>query len=242
MLAAGSSIRFKNIGLDKPKGLLNFKWKGLEGAMLEHSGQLLSRPFPNVRIAVHSKDLEQFGDWVSNDQYRMRYGFYYTVATNGQADTAQQAVEAIEGPIVVVNCDNGFNNSLEAFASACSDNAVACGVLVFESDQETRYGYVDAAPWFTYGTEKTPVSKWALAGAFYFSSRHVLREAYAATPFVPGQECYLSQLFAAIKGLKLAFRMPRTDLHEWGTPSNVVSDKTITISDVDWDNMGQSRG
>lgn len=234
VLAAGGSIRFRTVGVHKPKGLIQLRWRGVEATMLEHSAQILGKDYLNVRIAVHSKDMEQFANWVNTDAYRCKYGFYYVVATNGQADTAQQAVEAIEGPIVIVNCDNGFETTLSDFGMMCIGNDVACGALVFGSNGETRYGYVDNAPWFTYGTEKSPVSRWALAGAFYFRSRHVLREAYATAPFSAGKECYLSQLFASIPGNKMAVRIQRDQLHEWGTPSDLLTDKTVSVIDADW--------
>lgn len=234
VLAAGSSARFKAHGLNKPKGLVRLNWRGLDGTMLEHSAQLLDRRRRDVRIAVHIKDTSMFADWVGHDSHRMKYGFYYVVSTNGQADTAQQAVDSIEGQIVIVNCDNGFQCDLNEFAAQCFHNEVNCGALVFPSSGENKYGYVDGAPWFSYGSEKNPISRFALAGAFYFRSRHVLREAYAATPFTPGKECYLSQLFTAVHGNKLAVRILRSELHEWGTPADVLNDKTVNIVDNDW--------
>lgn len=234
-LAAGESKRFKEYGISKPKGMIDLRWRGNTSSMLEHSAQLYGVRFAKwpVRIAVRHADSKQWMEW-SAIGVRPRYGFHYIVASSGQADTAQQAVEMIDGHILIVNCDNAFELNLERFVERCRRQQVACGAIVFPSNGEAKYGYVNDAPWFDYGAEKSPISQWALAGAFYFKDRHVLRTAYTAVPWVTGRERYLSQVFGHITGPLLAYRIGRNDLHEWGTPQDVLDDHTIGIADEEW--------
>lgn len=238
VLAAGVSQRFKDWGVLKPKGLIDLRFKGHVLSMIEHSAQARMRigagwePSNPVRIAVRTADLETFAKW-SSFGMRTRYGFHYIVASTGQADTAQQAVEGIEGAILIVNCDNAFDTSLSVFVDKCSHSGLLAGALVFPTQGETRYGYVSSAPYFESGAEKTPISEWALAGAFYFKNRHVIRSAFEQTKWSVDRERYLSQLFFAIPGLKLAVRIGRDQLHEWGTPQDILSDRTVEISDQD---------
>lgn len=234
VLAAGESERFARAGITKPKGLLRMVWSKREACMLEHSAQLYAET--PTRIVIKTDKLSQF----FNGIVTFRVNLFCITETRGQADSAQQGVESLEGPIVVVNCDNGFSLSLDTFARNCIDKGVLAGALVFPSNRELRYGYVDDMPFFDFGAEKAAISNWALAGAFYFKDRHVLREAYKCdlaalkARGVSNAEIYLSHLFKWIPGQKLAVPIARSVLHEWGTPMELAADKTVEVTDDEW--------
>lgn len=134
-----------------------------------------------------------------------------------QADTVYRATRDIQTDILVVNCDNGFKGSvLYDFVIACRAVSADIGAVVFPSMSE-RYGYVDDAPFFDKGAEKIAISKWALAGAFYYRSPDVIFKP-------PSGKNYLSELFGAARPVKLAYRIQCDQFSEWGTPQKLFSD------------------
>lgn len=219
--AGGDSARFAARGYKGPKGLLKFEWKEKYATMLEHV-------VSDKRCSVIARQ-----EWASVF-FRVLPENFNVVAvpgTEGQAHTVYQGVyqgvyySPIATDFVVMNCDNAFDEPLDIFVAKCREQEAVCGAVVFESKRELKYGYVSDAPFFIRGAEKNPISPFALAGAFYFKSRDVFLTGFKRVGRTPE---YISEMFAAIVGTKYAHVIPRTSLHEWGTPDDILTDSTVT--------------
>lgn len=231
--AAGESKRFKNVGITKPKGLLEMTWRDRTATMIEHCmPHDLDIP---IRVACRQEDYALF-----HRALRHRNILFTAMqnATRGQAHTCalmSQGVQ-VQGAVVVINSDNGFDVDPIEFVSACEHAGANAGAMVFVASGERKYGYVSDHPFFDFGMEKAPISSFALAGMFYFKSVEILQLAYSLAFRPDNGEEYLSQLFGVIPKPKFAYRLPRAALHEWGTPIDLLADTTVTVIDKEWAN------
>lgn len=225
--AAGKSERFKNVGISKPKGLLQMEWRDRTATMIEH---VMPRNNSPVRIGCRAEDHTHFERSLAH----IRKELWPIVATHGQSHTCAQMSKGIDGPVLVINSDNGFDCDLDEFFSECVRTDANAGAVVFISNGERKYGYVNEIPWFTFALEKAPISTYALAGAFYFKSAMVLQLAHSLTFKNNLSEQYLSEIFKVIPHGKLAYRIPRSELHEWGTPIDLLADASVKVVDEEW--------
>lgn len=218
--AAGDSVRFQE-KTAMPKGLVRFGWNGRSGTMIEHV--VPSDWDGDVIVGCKQADKKLFT--------RRLPASYYIVSmppTTGQAETVRNL--AYEAPhhwdCIVVNCDNAFKSgTLRRFVDYCRESDAICGALTFMPDDDyDRYGYVNAHPNFSYGTEKVRISKWALAGAFYFKSPRKL------TQYMPLHTRYLSESFMTMPKPKVSMEIRRSDLYEWGTAELLEK----SVGNIDW--------
>lgn len=229
--AAGSSQRFKDAGILKPKGLLKMTWHGLNMTMIEHCMPLT--PNVPIRVACRSEDIVKFHAALCHNK-NIKFAALST-PTRGQAHTCVIMSKEVEGAIIIINSDNGFDLDVEEFISACDHVDASAGAVVFVAGGERKYGYVSDHPFFDFGIEKSPISAFALAGMFYFKSAEILQLAYSiAFNKKTTHEEYLSQLFSVIPHPKLAYRIPKSSLHEWGTPLDLLADTTVNVTDTEW--------
>lgn len=227
VLSAGNSKRFKDAGIDTPKGLIKFNYLGQgdnEWTMIEHV-----LPEENCDYTVVATD----------PAYHKYFEDNCTMieSTKGQADTLRQACEIItelsgDRPILVLNNDVKIRYPLEVFYEQCKWADV--GVLVFES-RNTAYSYVDNIPCFGAIYEKARMSNWAVAGAYYFKSTKALAKAvhdqlYEGEPHANG-EYYLSGTMTFIEGTKLAVIMEPPQFTNWGTPEDLARCRLVEIED-----------
>lgn len=229
--AAGSSQRFKDAGILKPKGLLEMVWQDRKTTMIEHCIPLT--PGIPIRVACRSEDLVKFhGALCHNKNIKF---IAISTPTRGQAHTCVAMSKGVEGAIIIINSDNGFDLDVEEFISACDHVNASAGAVVFVASGERKYGYVSDHPFFDFGIEKSPISAFALAGMFYFKSAEILQLAYSiAFDQKSAGEEYLSQLFGVIPHPKFAYRIPKSSLHEWGTPLDLLADTTVSVTDTEW--------
>jgi NDP-sugar pyrophosphorylase family protein len=214
--AAGECVRFRKAGYALPKGLLRLEWNGSEASMIEH---VVGRDH-DATIVCKAQDFNLF-------KRKLPYLKIVPIAsTEGQAHTIFQGIAdlALDRPLLVINCDNAFDIELDEFVKECVRTQATCGAVVFESELESKYGYVDAQPWFSRGAEKSPISGYALAGAFYFANTLTYVQAFRTGK---NPACYVSALFEHITGSKLAYKIERSQLHEWGTPEDIKLDSTV---------------
>ncbi len=221
--AAGDSVRFATRGFSGPKGLLRFQWREKEATMLEHVA--VCAPYKSLIVCKRS----------AYNLFSAALGSKFDIRaiedSYGQAHTVYQAVfeqAIVPKDFLVINCDNAFDINMDEFVDACRMRNAACGAVVFRSDGETKYGYVDSAPIFKFGAEKIAISPFALAGAFYFKSRRVYMNAFDGSIRCP----YVSQLFQYVSGPMYAHEIERERLHEWGTPEDIMIDGTVTGFDL----------
>lgn len=229
--AAGESRRFKEAGIDKPKGLILFQHEKLDGfdrVMVEH----VLQDFPRATIAVSAVTPE----WQNFGRGRRVRDIIEVGSTLGQADTVKKALRAIdsvklETPVLVLNSDCGFLYPLKAFVAQAREFDSA--VLVFDGLGETAFSYIDNFPIFKTAAEKFPISKWAIAGAFYFRRAAALmlalEQQQRGGPCHSNGEFYLSGTFRHLEGTHLAVAMLREQLLSWGTPEDLARDRDIHI-------------
>lgn len=221
--AAGESQRFKDAGYTTPKGLLPITWRGRQATMIEHIANCVGVMLHTI-VGVKSEDRARF------ETALPLYDVVDIFGSTGQACTVALMAGMVDynDEILVVNSDNAFDQCAPIHMVLMARRAGATmATLVFEADHE-RYGFVDAYPYFNKGAEKQPISPWALAGAFYFRSAGDIVAAYEqfskTRPDLP--EHYLSGAFEYVRGHKLAVKINRSMLHEWGTPQSLQNDLT----------------
>lgn len=222
--AAGESRRFAEQGYEGPKGLLKVHWNGETLTMLEHIVNSIDMRMPTV-IGCRPPD------YVAFVQTLPRCEVQAIRDSTGQADTVAQMAAELEhsDEMLVINSDNVFDQqaALHLVAQSRRTNAIV-GALVFLADHE-RYGFVDGYPFFNAGAEKVPISKYALAGAFYFrSAREVLAAWDKFKKHSSDAERYLSGMFQHFDGPKVSVLIDKDLLHEWGTPESLSADQTVS--------------
>lgn len=206
--AAGDSVRFRD-KTSVPKGLVRFGWKGRVATMIEH---IVPRRW-NGKVVVACKiaDMQEFRRRLPNSMSVLGI-----TPTSGQSETVINVAAYSAGTdILVVNSDNAFEEGvLEDFVDTCRANEAMCGAVTFRPAPNAdpyRYGYVDDHPYFKVGAEKVPISRYAVAGAFYFQSWKVISR------FVGGSQHYISEWFIDIPKPKLSYEIHPSKLFEWGT-------------------------
>lgn len=222
--AAGNSRRFKDVGINTPKGMLRFKWRGQSRTMIGHVLDGLDHL--GCELLVNAV-------WDGWSGYSGS-GLLSVGATQGQADTVRLALQSIgpDRPVLILNSDCGFTYPLDRFLKQAQNFEATA--LVFPGCGDTAYSYVDQFPMFSHGYEKQPISSWALAGAFYFHSSEVLLRAIREQMTLDirhAGEFYLSEALGFYPGDKLAVAMERRQLHVWGTPEDLARDSTVVIED-----------
>jgi dTDP-glucose pyrophosphorylase len=217
--AAGESQRFKDAGYTTPKGLMQIEWRGKRATMIEHI-------VASVGVALHTTVGVKFDDRERFEEALPLYTVTPIVDSTGQACTVAMMANAVspEDELLVVNSDNAFDGYAPMYMVIRARRAHAsAAALVFEADHD-RYGFVDGYPYFSKGAEKNPISPYALAGAFYFrSAKDLVTANIRAAPAANG-EFYLSGVFEHLHGTKLAVKINRDMLHEWGTPQSLADD------------------
>lgn len=228
ILAAGDSARFSARGIKKPKGTLQLKWRGETASMIEHCTPKIDDVTVVCKIGDPAFDfLKEKGFYLEKIQ-----------RSTGQADSCMQALKYMRGEVLVVNCDNAFDCDISQLVHACRANGASVGAAVFETngtpEARQKYGYIDAYPFFRFGVEKTPMSPYALAGAFYFRSPAHYYGAYIEALKEPHAELYISALFKHFTAPRFAMLIPRGCLHEWGTPQDLYNDPFVDVVDEEW--------
>lgn len=222
--AAGESKRFREKGISTPKPLIKFQYGDSEvKAMYQHAINGLEdrRVFLGCKPS-HQTEFEAIDDATL---------IIPIPSTFGQADTVKQIVAGLTGkdPVLVINSDNMFLYPLHIFIKQAE--AFDAAVLVFDGEGNRAYSYVDGFPLFDCGVEKNPISPWAIAGAFYFDTADILKEAlqkHEDNISWFGEEPYLSETLSYITGPKLAVQMPKKQLIGWGTPEELLADPNVT--------------
>ena len=221
--AAGKSQRFADAGIEGHKALIKFHWRNHHGTMFDHILRDLEKDHL-IWIGVNGLDVFTVRDYVVD-----------VGLTEGQADTVHRMLLKLNknGPVLVLNCDAGFDYPLELFEQQCMSTGLAYGALVFPGNEERQYSYVDNYPLFLSAAEKNPISSWAMAGAYWFSSSKELASVFEHQ-FLNGTkhsgEFYLSGTFQMMRGPGLAVAMERKQLHVWGTPEDLARDPTVRIT------------
>lgn len=202
--ACGHSQRFRDEGILTPKALIRFSLDGgPEMTMLEHA--VPSRHHDRVFVVVLEKDYKLFSDALPP-----RFSIIPVIASGGQLSSIVQGAFYLgDDPLLVVNCDNKFrDDDLDSLMNVEED----VGALVFESNS-TSFGYIDSYPIFKQGREKICISRYAVAGAFFFRQASIFKK---NTRYLLGN--YLTEFFQQIKGDKRAILIDREKMYDFGTP------------------------
>jgi hypothetical protein len=221
--AAGSSQRFVDAGIAQPKGLIRFAWgEGKPQTMVEN----VSRGISTARRWI--------GVSKGNDWHGIGIDVVTTGETEGQAETLHKMIHLIglcNEPVLILNSDCGFTYPLSVFVRQAQNFSAAA--LVFRS-RSRAYSYVDGMPVFRSAQEKNPISRWAMAGAYYWRSATELSAALVEQHMAGakhGEEYYLSGAFDYMDGAMLAVPMERAQWHCWGTPEDLARDPDVQIED-----------
>ena len=224
--AAGESARFKAV-TSRPKGLIKFDFEGETSTMIQHctAGWAAHR----VIVACRSEDYDAFSERLFDETVEI------VVSSRGQADTVRRAIGlgGVVGPFLVLNSDNAFRprSVLRTFAETCLESGAVAGAITMLVDEKEahRYSFVDQHPLFSHCAEKRAISRFAMAGSYYFASSVDYMRAFDDMSGTCEGEVYLSSLFQFLRtGERLSFVVPRTSLHEWGIPSDLENDRAVT--------------
>lgn len=217
--AAGNSIRFAAAGYRGPKALVKFRYNDEFQTMIEHVAQRND----GCIVVCKRADFNMF-------KRNLPHFFVRPIeSTEGQAHTVFQGIwDLVNKEYLIVNWDCAFEDGLfDRFVTACREKNAEMGTVVFNNSRAGEDGrdYVDQVPFFTRGARQ-PISPYAVAGAFYFKSRASFSIAYKNLPRPPQ---YISQMFGRVVGVHFAYEIDRNQVHEWGTPEDLVNDPAVTL-------------
>lgn len=231
--AAGQSHRFR-LRTARPKGLLKFRFLDHYRTMIEHCVDDWPGP---VYVACRKDDEEEFSKTLTD------YSIVPITESHGQAHTVAQVATRFNGPFVVLNSDNAFRpyHAMETFVKTALvvDAVASCMTFItgtFDDAGPAKYGYVDGHPTFADGAEKVRISRFALAGAFCFRDAQEFADAEEKAREHVGigpTELPLSAAFVWLPQKKLSHVIPRSFLHEWGTPDDLLNDPDVRH--IDWE-------
>lgn len=230
--AAGGSRRFAEAGISLPKGLIRFRWRqSAPRTMIEHVACRDNRLSQSAHFYVGMSDsLGVDPRWNACPMPKVDVGH-----TRGQAETVLRMLRALkidDEPVLVLNSDCGFTYPLSTFIMQAG--AFVGAALVFQSASRA-YSYVRGMPLFYSAQEKEPISRWAMAGAYFFPRAGVLREAIERQIGANHQhagEFYLSGSLTYMVGEEmLAVPMEREQWHCWGTPEDLARDPQVQVED-----------
>lgn len=231
--AAGSSRRFAEVGILRPKGTIPFRWRqGPRRSMIEqvaYADHMLSQSALYF-VGINDPGLVEREYWDTVPMPKVQTG-----PTRGQAHTVLLMLHALsldDEPVLVLNSDNAFTYPLSVFVS----QAIAYpGAALVTRSRNRAYSYVSGMPLFYTAREKEPISQWAMAGAYFFPQGRDLRRAIErqmAANAVHNGEFYLSGALTYMMGAAmLAVPIDRSQWHCWGTPEELARDPEVQIDD-----------
>lgn len=230
--AAGRSSRYEQAGITTPKGLIRFRWRqGYKRPMIAHVA--LNDHHLSDRAEFYVGVERATAEWCALHEFGMN--LLQTGPTRGQAETVLRMLQMLDlnaAPVLVLNTDAGFTYPLDLFVRQSLD--FPASALVFHS-RNRAYSYVDGMPTFHTAREKDPITKWAMAGAYFFPRGEILREAIElqiSANHVHNGEFYLSGAFTYMLGMaKLAVPMQPSQWHSWGTPEDLAHDAAVEVED-----------
>jgi NDP-sugar pyrophosphorylase family protein len=216
--AAGRGQRFRDAGIHTPKPLIKIEHEGLTLTMLEHA--VCSASGADLRIVCRDEDEAMF----RASLVRAHELVVMDVPSTGQSHSVYWGLQGVEGPVLVVNSDQGFDYPLDTFVEQVWRSTF--GLLVFDSgirDSPSPFSHVDNVPLYSLAREKYALSRWALAGAFWCSDAQLLRRCIEVqlNRRTEHGEYYLSEAM----GPGLAVIMPSNQLRSWGTPEQLQAEK-----------------
>lgn len=225
--ACGKSQRFKDKGVMKPKGLIYFGL-GKDGhsvgkTMIEHA--IPTGYEDRTFVIVEDPMFSTFRTALPR-----HIGVHSIPHSTDQLMTLVKTCRMFApdevGGILVINCDNKFSDEKIAELVNIKENV---GAIVFETDPNPAFGYVNDFPLFSHGAEKQPISRYAIGGAFYFSNTQMVIEAHqdllASQHFDTSRAggLYISHLFEFMHGPKRAILEDRKNIFDFGTPELLSS-------------------
>lgn len=216
MLAAGESSRFNG----RLKQFIHFKHDAdsLDKQMFENAIESLTLP-ARCWVALRNDAVGAVA------ACHRAFTPVPVLHTRGQAQTLLWALQALpeQSELLVVNCDAGWApHVLDCFVEESRKDKVASAIVFSIADLKfndpSRYSHIDSYPGFYMAAEKRAISRYALAGAYYFPNipelSRALRTACLNTRFEP----YISHAYNHIHGKKNTFLIEQDQWFDWGTP------------------------
>lgn len=225
---AGLGSRFKNVGIETPKPLIEVAGKYL----IEHSISSLGIDGKYIFI-TRKYDEKEYNDQLSfllKSLVPNSIEIQVDKEQYGAADAALYAEEYIDNddPLIVTNCDQLFFWESQDFLDHIQDQSIDGAVAIFKSTDPKNSFAIIKDNMITNIEEKNPISSDALVGLHYwkhgkdfvFSAKKLLSE-YREKGF---PECYISStynyLISAGKSI-VPFIMPHNGYVSLGTPEDV---------------------
>ena len=211
ILAAGQSRRFLEEGYRLPKPLIRLRSKdGAECSMLSHVEDSLPVGFKNV-VAVLNQNVFSPKDFVGQK--------FFIKETQGQADTAHQAMKAIneDQKVLLLDCDM-ILDAVDLLAIASSLNFYDVSVAVTETF-DPNASRVDQVPYPSMFAEKEPISQWGIVSARGFKSSKGLEAVLNHALGKGGMDISLSNALNYYHGSKYAHVIK--NYADLGTPQRI---------------------
>lgn len=231
ILAAGHSRRYAegsgHANNVIPKALRRFHIPGMPDLQAPMMWEHVILGFKNPRSVMLTLRKDHLWAWSNDTLTALTLNAIDN--SRGQADTLWQSIGLSDDPLLVVNCDQGFAPwVLNQFVLECS-NQKRVGALVFEAGPEEahRWSYVDAtkenSQTIRRAAEKEAIGAYAMAGAYYFHDRWVLKKALEQVVIYHRStlaEPYISHAFSAMGAAgygAFAYVIDRSHIYDWGT-------------------------
>lgn len=234
MPMAGEGIRFLKAGYSTPKPLIQHKGKMLFQIALNSINAIdAPRKYSFIVRQEHIRDFKI--DRILSAFYPDSNIFPVRKTTRGAVESCLFAEPVIndEDAILILDCDlEFFSSDFNKFVMStlsCQESEVNGGALVsFESENE-RYSYAEitAGNRVTRTAEKKVISKFALAGAYFFSNSASFL--YASRELIKNQknsnsEYYVSLLYNYLIDRGEEVILTKADeYYSYGTPEELNS-------------------
>ncbi len=143
--AAGNGQRFKDVGYDQPKHLINVNGRSMISRVIENL-----RPSQLHTIQVITRPM-------------------LTEPSRGAVETILRANLDPEEPLLIGNCDQLVAFDVDKMIDRVRQYNIDGGLVVFKSNKEHHsYVELDDHSLITRIAEKEVISNWAVTGVYYF--------------------------------------------------------------------------
>lgn len=175
----GKGARFKSVGIDTPKFMLEVDGKSIIQAILEN----LKKGFNNSLICSIglNEDYKRYSGYIKNlmNELGITHSLFILPDSKGQADTVRMLIELVKLKnfnFWVMNCDTIVSSSWNMKQKS------EIVVEVFNSELNC-YSYIDDIRNVRRIAEKKVISNFASTGNYYFNDSEKFLELFKATNY-----------------------------------------------------------
>ena len=214
---AGLGSRFSSMGYSIPKPLLPLMGRAMIEVVVENLMVGQTSSVTLVASEDHRADLENIRQGIeiiaSNISGASLRVQYLKRLSQGPADSVRQCLNSLDqgAPMIIANSDQYVVGGIHELYSHLLSNAQESGLLVLEdSDPKWSFAKLDENDLVLEVKEKVPISAFATAGIYGFSSPRAFSEALALMDAAKDRtngELYVGPTYNYLDGKTRAFHL-----------------------------------